>query len=488
MEAPNRALGKRVRCPLCGEAFTASLPKAVVMEELPPAELEPPPPGFADYSDPLAEPPRAKELIAQPVDDDDLEVIEPAHVVKPPARAAAQSPPGPAGIIDALQGRSRDDAGPMSETLAALHGQTPADQDDEDDDSDVITTELAEEEVDEALSALSGAGSSLSGSARPSAARGNQWYIVSDEVEYGPYKGQAILAAVRAGKLSRHMVLHDATAEVEVTVAQLLQAMARQGSKGQPRRKGGKALSRTKRKAATSGTTEASGADPGVAAQPVSSAIPGLSADRDASGSASSATGPSASPGDSSPADGLHALLGELAADSSEPASSSPVLASNLAQAAFAAPRPARPARRPGLTLSDLALLLAGLALACAAGGLLLPWLKGGGGQALRLGEMARPWAWAFGALTLSALVLAGALVFVPRWRGRRLACACLLVMCMGALIVQALALKEIRATYKLGGLLDALGAGAWLGTVGVAAAGVLAALAAFCSPRGPRA
>ncbi|MCY2924590.1 MAG: hypothetical protein NT031_03995, partial [Planctomycetota bacterium] len=240
IEAPNTALGKRVQCPLCGQAFTATLPRAVVMEEASSPTLESPPPGFADYHcapDPAGRPGRGKDLIAKPVDEEDLDVIELTEVVqvpRRPARRPARPADGVSEITDILQGRGNDDPGPMSDTLAALYGQAPArrhvnDAHDEDGDDDVQPTALAEEEVDEALSALSGAGGPAAGAGYAPSVKANQWYIASEEVEFGPFSGQVILAAVRAGKLTPQMILHDGADEVEVSVAQLLQAIARQG-------------------------------------------------------------------------------------------------------------------------------------------------------------------------------------------------------------------------------------------------------------------
>ena len=494
IEAPNTALSKRVQCPLCGQAFTATLPKAVVLEDAAPSSLEMPPPGFADYHAPptparasASKPGRTGDLIAHPVDDDDLDVAELTDVVELPAaaRPAARPSGGPSEIIDALQGRGQDDEGPMSETLAALHGRAPSQQDIDDNDPDVLTTELAEEEVDEALSALAGVGRSTVGAAYSARAKRNQWYVVSDEVEYGPYSGQAILAAVQAGKLSPQTILHDGDAEVEVSVAQLIQALIRRGRSGQPRSAGDVARPRTKRVSAPRKAPRP--------AQPSPSTSLGVAADPAASESAAPTHGASPSADDS-----VAALAGLLAAtdpgfaESGARPSPSAGPAPSLAQAATAAFSPPLLSRRLPWTLSDTALSLTGLALAATAAAILLPWLARAPSlrTGLRLSELARPWAFAFGALTLGGFVLTGALLVLRRWHGRRLACGALLVLCLANLVVQSLALFDIRETFGTSVHPGMWGTGAWLAAAGALAAGILAALAmATTEPRSnPRA
>lgn len=449
IEAPNTALGKRVQCPLCGQAFTATLPKARVMEDVSPTSLEPPPPGFADYHPPQKpdpKPSKPKDLVAQPVDEDDADVIELTEVVAPPAAGRRTTGPaaGPSEIVDILQGRGAPDEGPMSDTLAALHGGAPVDRhidDEEDDGPEVIQTDLAEEEVDEALSALAGAGASTVGQGDSRRAKANQWYVVSEEVEFGPYSGQAILAAVRAGKLTPQMILHDGAAEVEVSVAQLLQAMLRQGASGPPGQ--ARLLPKKAIRLAPDGTSGAS-----------SSPKP-------------AGPGPGSTP--------------------SAPASDAGALA-QVALAARAAFTPASIPKRLPWALSDSAVLLSGLALTAATAGLLLPWLTTAPSirTGLRLGDLARPWAYAFAGLCAGGLLLVAAMLIARRWRGRRLACGCLVVLCLASLVVQALALSDIRE--MIGGVisLGALGTGAWLAAAGTLVAGVLGALAAvLAEPRG---
>ncbi|MCY2929911.1 MAG: hypothetical protein NTV86_10535, partial [Planctomycetota bacterium] len=498
----NSALGRRVQCPVCGEAFTAALPKAVMMEPPSPPELEPPPPGFAEHPGtrrpaPVHAPARGPtgDLIATPVDDD-FEVIELAEIVEPPsppARAPAGPSAGPSEIIDILQGRGSEDQGPMSDTLAALYGQAQGGQDDQ--DGDVQDAELVTEEVDEALSALAGASTRAQAAGRAPVDKANSWYIVSDAVEYGPYSGQAILAAVQSGRLRPHIVLHDAAAEVEVTVAQLVQAMVRQGRMKPPGGRtspGAKKTPGTQRTAGTPKTPEPSGppaplapdaprvaetpapSAPGDTEPPAPSPLPGVSHDPQ---EPLSALSPGVA-GDGRSAVPSAALMAALTSPAPVPAVSP---APTLAQAAAAVPlRLARP-RGSGLTLSETALLLLAAALGAAAAGLLLPWLAGARGAraSLRLGDLANAWAHAHGGLTLGAAALALILLPLRRWSGRRLACACLVVLCLADLLVQGLALSDIRKTTGLAVNVGALGVGAWLALGGALAAGFLAAFAA---------
>lgn len=477
------------------------------MEPLPPAELEPPPPGFAEHPGArgLAPGPTAVrgargDLIATPVDDE-LDVIELSEVVSPPPRAPAGSPEGPSEIIDILQGRAPEGEGPMSDTLAALYGQGRGDEDEDDDDDDALAGEPVAEEVDEALSALAGAGARARGAGPDQADKPNSWYIVSDEVEYGPYSGQAILAAVQSGRLRPHIVLHDSAAEVEVTVAQLVQAMVRQGRMNPPGQRAAKGTPGTQSAArpaptartATPATTPRSPQAANLPAPPapvnpeptapVESTRPAPSPSPSVSHNPQVPSSP-LSPGLAG--DGTSAV--PPAALSSAHPSPAPVppptpvqsLAAVAAAAAAAPVRLARP-RRTGLTLPDTALLLALAALAAAAVGLLLPWLAGvpGARASLRLGELARPWAYALGGLTLGAAALAGAMLPLRRWSGRRLACACLVVLCLADLLVQGLALSDIHETTGLAVRVGVLGAGAWLSAGGALAGGFLAAFAA---------
>ncbi|MCY2926495.1 MAG: hypothetical protein NT031_13845, partial [Planctomycetota bacterium] len=82
--------------------------------------------------------------------------------------------------------------------------------------------------------------------------------------------------------------------------------------------------------------------------------------------------------------------------------------------------------------------------------------------------------------------LLVGALLIVRRWRGRRVACGCLLVLCLASLVVQALALSSIREVWQISVHMSMLGVGAWLAAAGALGGGFFAGLAAATAePRG---
>jgi len=497
MEAPESALGKRVRCPDCGAAFPASLPKAILMEEPPPPQLEPPPPGFAEYPGRAAPPPagltqaaarqaaRPGDLIATPVDEDDHKDLEPTDVV-PPSPAPA-TPAGPMEIVEILQQRyeEEDIEDVMADAMAAL-GSRRGD-DDEQDDTDALQTDAvsSEEDVDDALADLvPAADGAVRAEMTPQRPRNkaNQWYIVSDKVEYGPYSGQAVLAAVRAGRLGPQVLLHDGLAEVELTVGQLIEAIKRQGVLTPRPGQGGHV-----------GPLEPEQPPaPELAAPPpaTTSARPG-GPEEGGTGETpvpQSARAPAAPepandkvffPPPAQTSDAIDALARMLGGGGDNNAALPPAPAP-------APPRlPAAPRPRPrGIGVADAALAMTAVALVPVAVSLLLPWLAPHVALPLervpnRLPDLAKPWAFALAGVTFGGLVFAVGLLGGRRWYGRRLMAVCLLLICLAGLVIQGMALHDIKDTYGILIRAASLGVGAWFSIAGASVAIVSSAIAA---------
>ncbi len=213
MEAPVSAVGKKVRCPICGNVFVASLPKAQVLEDEP-AE------STASDALPIALPPQPQaEPDAEAPEADSLAQLAAAGLT-PSRRPRARRPSSKAASA------RTDDAKKALESFA----QAPS------------SAEVQWPGQEQPSPGAKGKGVPASKTA-PRKARAKRrrvskdvWYVIaSEEYEYGPYTPQQILAAVRAGNIAPRIQLRHALTDSVITAARILQLLPQRPKKAQPR-------------------------------------------------------------------------------------------------------------------------------------------------------------------------------------------------------------------------------------------------------------
>ena len=210
IEAPQSALNKKVRCPICGQVFLAALPKAEVLEnervestvsgQLPIALSPEPtaaPPSQAEEEDPLAQ-----------------------------LAAAGLKPSGRRKI--AIAGRKKThDARKALESFAAAPPSQVHWPGDEDEPTASAKGEAAPKKHPPKTYT------------RRRRISKDVWYVMAGDYEYGPYAPQAILSAVRSGKIAPGVELRHALTDSVISAGQILQLFPqehRPGKKAAPKK------------------------------------------------------------------------------------------------------------------------------------------------------------------------------------------------------------------------------------------------------------
>ena len=194
MDAPQSALNKKVRCPICGHVFLASLPKAQVLEnervesttsgQLPIAlspEPQAAPPTQAEEADPMAQ-----------------------------LAAAGLKPSGRRKI--GIVGRNKThDARKALESFAAA----PPPQ---------VHWPGGEQEPKASLKDKAALiDRPPNAPVRRRRISKDVWYVLAGDYEYGPYAPQAILSAVRSGKISQGIELRHALTDSVISAGRILE-------------------------------------------------------------------------------------------------------------------------------------------------------------------------------------------------------------------------------------------------------------------------
>ena len=167
MEAPNSAVGKRVKCPSCGHLFRAALPWATVLDDDMPVG------GTATDDQPAAAPPAAEEPAA------------PAEPAEEPAPPPADEPPAAPAEEEYAEAEILDDGGDaIPEGIPLSPDGTPVTK------GDVLTLAQA-------------------GPAAPAPPEEVQWYAATGEGQIGPMTSRQIVLAAREGKITRETMLKN---------------------------------------------------------------------------------------------------------------------------------------------------------------------------------------------------------------------------------------------------------------------------------------
>lgn len=496
MEAPDSAIGKKVKCPTCTAAFTAELPKAQVIDDArldgeavghvlqaapPPPPLEPPPPGFADYPGQPA-PEEDREPTPSVEQADGVEII--AESAEPDDQSRPQEPDAERELADGVD--------IIQDNVEAVMADA---------------VEFVEVDAAAANTALSQLAATAAGQASSQTRRAvrqhnklNLWYILSGPVEYGPYTGQAIVTAALAGKLSPGLIIRDGTGDVELRIGQLARSLVRS-----PLTKAGHVagLSHLEHADISDLTEAAAPADDESADEPDAFAAltPGQARPDQPASDASDAPDALArrAVGHSEPEQLDEPVFAAAAAEQAAP---EPADRSVPAAPAPAASPPstipiARAAPSP-LNLTALFLGLTSVALGLAAAMVFLPWLaappaEAGAPSQRALFAVARHWATALLALQGGGVLLSLLLQFARRWHGRKLLSVALALLCLAALVVHGLALRTMKLALP-GGKLDPrdLAFAAWAalaaGLVALTAAAIAAVRVVSTRPRRVRA
>lgn len=203
MDAPQSALNKKVRCPICGHVFLFGLPKAEVLEnehvpsttsgELPIVLTAGPlsgPPAEGNQTDPLSQ-------LA-------------AAGLKPRRRRKAAIAGGKRGT----------DARKALESFAAA----PSPQ-----------VHWPDGKDEPAASGKAGAMPKKRPPKGPVKRRRTSkdvWYVIAGDYEYGPYTPQVILAAIQAGKISRGVLMRHALTDSVISAGRILELLPKQKRPG----------------------------------------------------------------------------------------------------------------------------------------------------------------------------------------------------------------------------------------------------------------
>lgn len=254
MDAPQSALNKKVRCPICSEVFIAALPKAEIIED--------------DE--------------AQVVKDEG-KVAKEDKAVKDENKVAEEAP-----VKDTA-------GGDLPITLSAEHEPTPSAASKKPDPSDPLgqlasaglkpgrrrkTATKGSQRATDARKALASFAATPEPQvhwpgARPGPAprRGRPkpaaryrrvskdvWYVIAGDYEYGPYKPQVILSAIRSGNISRGILLRHALTDSVITAGRILELLPQQLKPATPPQRGKPAKGKGKKpSAARSSADDAAG-------------------------------------------------------------------------------------------------------------------------------------------------------------------------------------------------------------------------------------
>ena len=210
IEAPQAALNKKVRCPICGNVFVASLPKAEFLEN---ERVESTVSGqlpIALSPEPTAAPPTQVEE-ADPL----------AQLV-----AAGLKPGGRRRI--AIAGRKKThDARKALESFAAAPPSQVHWPGDEDEPTASAKGEAAPKKHPPKTYT------------RRRRISKDVWYVVAGDYEYGPYAPEAILSAVRSGNISSGVELRHVLTDSVISAGQILQSFPQEqhpGEKAAPKK------------------------------------------------------------------------------------------------------------------------------------------------------------------------------------------------------------------------------------------------------------
>lgn len=221
MDAPQSALNKKVRCPICSEIFVAALPKAEVIED-------------------------DTEVVKEVVKDESKKVVKEAPVED---TAGGELPivlsagPGPA---PSAKSEEVDPSDPLGQLAAA--GLKPRRR-----RKSAVAGGKRATDARKALASFAAAPSpqvhwpggkaepAASGKPEPAPKRGRPkaptryrrmskdvWYVIAGDYEYGPYTPQVILAAIQAGKISRGVLMRHALTDSVISAGRILELLPKQ--------------------------------------------------------------------------------------------------------------------------------------------------------------------------------------------------------------------------------------------------------------------
>lgn len=259
IEVDRSALYKKVRCPLCGQTTVARAPKAEVVQDdsgsvdLTPLESAAPPPGPAA---PLhVEEDDTGDGLIPLADDDNLEPFSDDRHTAPedPLAALTEFTGHPVG----RRGRRADARAALDEfrTAGAAGPTEPVQWP----GADGRGTDA------NALGDLADSSESPPSKAKPKPVRktrSTDWFVVSEECEYGPFTPQEIAAMIRGRKIAPGILVRPAFGGQAITIAQLARALPKEFQpkarkpRPKPRPKGGKADARPAPPAPTPSTDD----------------------------------------------------------------------------------------------------------------------------------------------------------------------------------------------------------------------------------------
>jgi len=201
LQVTRSALNKKVRCPICSETFVATLPKAEVIEELPPQATASDILPIALTTQPQAQTP------PEPSSDDPLAQLAAAGMQRKRRRRAGTS-------VRKTAAAKAADAKKALESFAQRPPQAAAGA--------------------QPAQAKPNRPAAQKAAPRRQPASKDAWYVVAGDYEYGPYAPQEILAAIQAGKIAPAIQLRHALTDSVITAGQILQVLSQQQKKTQP--------------------------------------------------------------------------------------------------------------------------------------------------------------------------------------------------------------------------------------------------------------
>ncbi len=226
MDAPQSALTKKIRCPICSEIFVAALPKAEVIEDehvepsrptSPPKRTKPEKPSKPDEPTASGDLPIVLSAGSEPAPSGESEEVDPsdplsqltAAGLKPGRRRKAAPQTGKA----AARGKKAGTARKALESFATAPPPKvhwPGGKDKPEIERGVTSTRPP------------------SAPTRYRPASKDVWFVLAGDYEYGPYAPQAILAAIRSGKIPGGIQLRHALSDSVITAARILELLPKQ--------------------------------------------------------------------------------------------------------------------------------------------------------------------------------------------------------------------------------------------------------------------
>ncbi len=243
MDAPQSALNKKVRCPICSEIFIAALPKAELIEDQ--GEV------VQDEGKVVKDKDKAVKVVKEaPVEataGGDLPIVLSAGSGPAPSAKSEQvDPSDPLGQLAAagLKPRRRRKTATTGDKKATTARKALASF------SAAPPQKVHWPGGKKAEPAPKRGRPKAPTRYRPTSKSKDVWYVIAGDYEYGPYPPQVILAAIQAGKISRGVLMRHALTDSVISAGRILDLLPKQKRPGAGRKPGKSAATRAKSPAA----------------------------------------------------------------------------------------------------------------------------------------------------------------------------------------------------------------------------------------------